>query len=84
MAKKSQAVKKPKRTIKRMSDHGMMETMRALVDGSGMSRYEIARQTGLSQSILSRAYNGQRCPPGYYLMKVAEVVGAKVTIQVDW
>lgn len=85
MAKRKPATTgKPGRSCEPMNDFGMMETIRALVDGSGMSRYEIAKLTGISQQVLSRAYNGTRCPKVVQVRDVAKAVGAKVTIRVEW
>lgn len=80
MAKKS----KPKATAEKLSRFAMVETLRALCDGSELSRYEIGRQSGVAESQLSRGYHGQRIPSVDVLKAVADVVGAKVTIRVDW
>lgn len=84
MAKRKAAQAKPGATFNVMNDFGMMETMRALIEGSGLSRYEISRRTGISQQVLSRAYNGTRCPKPVQVRDVAKAVGARVTIHVEW
>ncbi len=36
------------------------QQIRRLIESSGMSRYEIARQAGIEQSVLSRFMSGER------------------------
>jgi len=45
---------------KRTRRRKVSDQIRGLVDSSRMSRYEIARQTGIDQSALSRFMTGER------------------------
>ncbi|HUT12137.1 MAG TPA: helix-turn-helix transcriptional regulator [Thermoguttaceae bacterium] len=45
---------------KRKQKPTLSDQIRRLIESSGMSRYEIARQTGIEQSVLSRFMSGER------------------------
>ena len=45
----------PKKRTKLVSDQ-----LRKAIDDSGLSRYRIAKETGISQTALALFYNGQR------------------------
>lgn len=64
--------------------NGMVETLRSLVDGSEMTRYAISQKTAISESVLSKCYNGGRVPTLDTVQRVAKCVGAKVRVQIDW
>ena len=38
----------------------LTDQIRQAIDDSGLSRYEIAQQTGIDESALAKFYNGQR------------------------
>lgn len=75
---------RPRRAINKLDRFGMQETLRALVDGSGLIRYEIPKHTGIAESVLSRTYNCARIPTVDVIEEVAKAVGAKVTVNVSW
>lgn len=55
----------------------------AMIDQSGMTRYQIAKAAGMNQSTLSRAYSGQRPATMELLRGVAEVVGCRVIVRIE-
>lgn len=75
---------RPKKQTNVMTRFGMHMSLRALVDGSGLSRYEIAKRSGIAESVLSRTYNGARIPTVDVVEGVAKAVGAKVEVTVSW
>ena len=44
-----------KRQTKKLTDQ-----LRQLIDDSGMTRYQIAKETGIDESALAKFYNGHR------------------------
>ena len=44
-----------KRTIKKLTDQ-----LRQAIDDSGLTRYQIAKATGIDESALAKFYNGRR------------------------
>lgn len=38
----------------------MTDQLRQVIDDSGLTRYEIAKQTGIDESALAKFYNGHR------------------------
>jgi transcriptional regulator with XRE-family HTH domain len=56
---------------------------RSMIDGSGMTRYAIAKEAGISESTLSRFYTGTRTPTMETLVNVGRVVGKRVVVRVE-
>ncbi len=54
-----------------------------LINDSGMSRYEIAAEAGISKAILSHIDTGRRVASLEILRAVAEALGRKVTVRID-
>ncbi len=57
--------------------------LRTMIDRSDMTRYQIAKATGMNQSTLSRAYSGQRPATMELLRGVADVVGCRVVVRIE-
>ncbi len=67
-----------------LTDGGdLAEVLRAVVDQSGLSRYAIAKQTGLSESTLSRMYTGTRPATLETLQAVCESLGRTLRVRVE-
>jgi predicted transcriptional regulator len=56
---------------------------RSMIDGSGMTRYAIAKAAGIAESTLSRFYTGARPPTIETLVTVGRVVGKRVVVRVE-
>ncbi len=56
---------------------------RSMIDGSGMTRYAIAKEAGIAESTLSRFYTGSRPPTMEMLVTVGRVVGKRVVVRVE-
>ena len=54
-----------------------------LIDESGLTRYAIAQQAGLSESTLSRMCTGKRPPTMETLRAVADAMGRHVVVRVE-
>lgn len=63
----------PKRRSKRVSDQ-----LRQVIDDSGLTRYRISRETGISQTALALFYNGQRG----LSMKALDALGTYLELKV--
>lgn len=72
---------KQKRLVAESSDPH--EVFRAIIDQSGLTRYEIAKRLGVTESALGRPYNGQRGVSWELLQRVAEVAGMQVTARAE-
>jgi len=57
--------------------------LRAMIDDSGLTRYAIAQQAGLSESTLSRMYTGKRPATMETLVAVANTLGRRVVVRVE-
>ncbi len=68
----------PKRKTKQKP---ISDQIREAIDGCEMSRYEIAKRTGVSQSTLSRFMDGSRGIGLAGLDKVAACIGQRVTVR---
>lgn len=56
------------------------DQIRQAIDDSGLTRYRIARETGISEATLSLFYNGQRGLPMQTLDTLGEFLELKVTL----
>ncbi len=54
-----------------------------MIDGSGMTRYAIAKEAGIAESRLSRFYKGARNLTMETLVNVGRVVGKRVVVRVE-
>ena len=57
------------------------DQLRAIVEGCGKSRYQIAKETGVDESTLSRFVHGERCLSGKALDAVGACLGLKVVME---
>ena len=65
---------------KRRKRQKVSEQIRRLIDSSGMSRYEIAKQTGIDQSAISRFMTGERGLSMTALDTLGELLDLEVTM----
>lgn len=59
------------------------EVLRAVIDQSGLTRYAIANQAGISEATLSRFYTGSRPTTLETLTKVCESLGRTLKVRVE-
>jgi transcriptional regulator with XRE-family HTH domain len=59
----------------------MTDQLRQAIDDSGLTRYEIARQTGIDESALAKFYNGQRGLSMEALNALGEFLHLRITIE---
>ena len=73
---------KSPRDLKALEDHGidLNALLRDMVDRSGRSLYAIAGELGVSQSTLTRPYNGERVAPLDLVCRVATATGMRVKV----
>lgn len=64
-----------KRSTKNLTDQ-----LRQAIDDSGVSRYEIAKQTGIDESALAKFYNGRRGLSMEALNALGEFLRLKITL----
>ena len=57
------------------------DQIRRLVDASGMSRYEIAKRTGIDQSAMSRFMSGERGLSSTALDALGELLDLQVVVR---
>lgn len=57
------------------------EVVRRAIEESGVSRYELAKRSGVSQSVLSRFVAGDRSINLETLDRLAEVLGIEIRIR---
>jgi transcriptional regulator with XRE-family HTH domain len=57
------------------------DQLRAIVEGCGKSRYQIAKETGIDESTLSRFVHGERCLSGKALDALGACLGLKVVVE---
>jgi transcriptional regulator with XRE-family HTH domain len=65
----------PKRAIKKLTDQ-----LRQAIDDSGLTRYRIARATGIDESALAKFYNGHRGLSMEALNSLGEFLQLKITL----
>lgn len=58
----------------------LSEQIRRAIDDSGVSRYEIAKQTGIDESALAKFYNGHRGLSMRALDALGEFLRLKITM----
>lgn len=65
-----------------IEEHGidLQAVFNRLIDRTGMSKYAIAQQTGISQSLLSRYASGERRPTLETLCMIADLAGVKLDL----
>jgi transcriptional regulator with XRE-family HTH domain len=64
-----------KRKSKRIS-----EQLRAIIDDCGLSRYELAKRTGIDESALAKFYNRHRMLSGKALDRFGEFLELTITM----
>ena len=64
--------------MKRKEREKLSHQLRRIMAESGLSRYEIARRTGVQESALSRFFNGQRGLTTETLDKLGECLGLRI------
>ncbi len=64
----------PKKQSKRLTDQ-----LRQAIDDSGLTRYRIAKETGISESTLSKFYLGQRGLSMEALNAIGEFLQLEIT-----
>ena len=58
----------------------LTDQLRQAIDDSGLTRYEIARQTGIDESALAKFYNGRRGLSMKALNALGEFLQLKITL----
>lgn len=58
----------------------MSDQLRQAIDDSGLTRYRIAKETGISESTLSQFYNGRRGLSMESLNALGEFLQLKITL----
>ena len=64
-----------KRRIKKLSDE-----VKQAIDDSGLTRYRIAKDTGIDEAALSKFYNGQRGITTDTLDRLGEYLGLRIVV----
>jgi len=67
--------------MKQNSPERLSDQLRRIIAESGLSRYELARRSGVEQSALSRFVNGQRGLTTESLDRLAEALGLELTVK---
>ena len=65
--------------MKQNSPQSLSDQLRRIIAESGLSRYELARRSGVEQSALSRFVNGQRGLTTESLDRLARTLGLELT-----
>ena len=60
----------------------LMQQIRRAIDASGKSRYRIAQESGVAESVLSRLMSGERGVSTEVLERLADSLGFEVTLRV--
>jgi hypothetical protein len=60
---------------------GFSDQLRAAIAGSGLTRYAIAKVTGIHQSQLSRFMVGERGLSIEGIVKICELIGARLVVE---
>jgi hypothetical protein len=60
--------------------HLLTDQLRQAIDDSGLSRYRISKETGISESALAQFYNGQRGLSMESLNALGECLKLKLTL----
>lgn len=58
----------------------LTDQLRQAIDDSGLTRYQIARATGINESALAKFYNGQRGISMQALNALGEYLDLKITL----
>jgi len=58
----------------------LTDQLRQAIDDSGLTRYEIAKQTGIDESALAKFYNGHRGLSMEALNALGEFLQLKITL----
>lgn len=58
----------------------LTDQLRQAIDDSGLTRYEIAKQTGIDESALAKFYNGHRGLSMHALNALGECLKLKITL----
>jgi hypothetical protein len=58
----------------------LTDQLRQAIDGSGLTRYEIAKQTGIDESALAKFYNGHRGLSMEALNALGEFLQLQITL----
>jgi len=58
----------------------LTDQLRQAIDDSGLTRYEIAKQTGIDESALAKFYNGHRGLSMEALNALGEYLQLKITL----
>jgi transcriptional regulator with XRE-family HTH domain len=58
----------------------MTDQLRQAIDDSGLTRYQIAKETGIDESALAKFYNGHRGLSMEALNALGEVLQLKITL----
>jgi transcriptional regulator with XRE-family HTH domain len=58
----------------------LTDQLRQAIDDSGLTRYEIAKQTGIDESALAKFYNGHRGLSMEALNALGECLKLKITL----
>ena len=58
----------------------MTEQLRQAIDDSGLTRYQIAKETGIDESALAKFYNGRRGLSMEALDALGEFLQLKITL----
>ncbi|MCE9548278.1 MAG: helix-turn-helix domain-containing protein [Planctomycetia bacterium] len=68
-------------TSKRNSRLKVSDQVRAAIEGCGLTRYEISKQTGIDQSALTRFMSGERGLSTTVLDTLGELLGLDIVIR---
>ncbi len=60
--------------------NNLSDQLRQAIDDSGLTRYEIAKQTGINESALAKFYNGHRGLSMEALNALGEFLQLKITL----
>lgn len=60
--------------------HLLTDQLRQAIDDSGLTRYRIAKETGISESTLAQFYNGRRGLSMEALNALGEFLQLKITL----
>jgi transcriptional regulator with XRE-family HTH domain len=72
---------RPPATDRRQADLARLIARELRLASVGMSQREIARRSGMTQSAVSRAFSGRRCPTFAVLLRLSEAVGHRLSIK---
>ena len=61
---------------------GPIDQLRIIAYRNKISQEEIARRTGMKQQYISKIFNGKHSPTVETLQKIADALGAEITVRV--